>query len=674
MNFQFVLIKPEGFDFVEAFREVMEVLQAGLVTLGHSVRESTNVIQPNARAILFGAHHLDEESIARLPADTIIFNLEQLLPDYPWYSEAYLKVLARFQVWDYSAANLDVLSRTARSLPLVHVPFGYSPCLTRITPAAEQDVDVLFFGVHTERRLAVLHAMAARGLKVVCLCNVWAAERDAWIARAKVVVAIRQTEDGAFEDVRVIFLLANAIAVVTEIMPHEVLPVSLQDAVCAVGYGELTDACVRLVDAAAERTALCQRAKSSVMSPALQSLPGIARAVQGLTPPFADHLREMLYQTSAAFRGFETKPPLDLPFERFAFYLPQFHRCAENDQHWGAGFTEWNKVSRALPRFAGHYQPRLPGELGYYDLAADHVLPRQVALARNYGLTGFMFFFYWLEGRPVLEKPIQQFFANPALDLKCFFMWANENWTRRWDGDEQEVLLRQTYSAEQTRAMAEHMIPYFNDPRYLKVGNRPVLCVYRVDLIPDLANQLSILTAACREAGLDRPFLILALSFANWDPAASGFDAALEYPPHPSLHPRTVVPNNIYEQLQRFDASFTGSVFHYDAKVSADIALLPPPFRTYRTAFPSWDNSARRRGGGSWTFTEASPASFGKWLSCLCQQELGMDDELRMVCINAWNEWGEGAYLEPDARYGYACLEAMYQAFGRLPTTPAGDA
>ena len=252
-------------------------------------------------------------------------------------------------------------------------------------------------------------------------------------------------------------------------------------------------------------------------------------------------------------------------------------------------------------------------------------------------------------------------------------MWANENWTRRWDGMEQEVLLRQTYSGEQTRAMAAHMIPYFKDPRYLKVGNRPVLSVYRVDLIPDLTDHLTILTAVCLAAGLDKPYLIMAQSFANWDPAASGFDAAMEYPPHPSVHPRTVVPKDIREQLQSYDPSFTGHVFHYDAKVTAELALAPTPFRTYRTAFPSWDNSARRRKGGSWTFTEASPASFKKWLEHLCRQEAIKVDELRMVCINAWNEWGEGAYLEPDARFGYAYLEAMYQVFSCHQLKSNGD-
>ena len=662
MNFQLVLIKPEGFDFVESFREVMEVLQEGLTTLGHTVKVCTNLIEPNAWPVIFGAHHMDPESIDRLPAQSIIYNLEQLVPGYPWFSEAYLQLLARFQVWDYSSQNVDYLRSAGRILPVVHLPFGYSPCLSRIMPITDEDVDVLFFGVHTERRLSALKAIAERGLNVVCLRDVWGAERDAWIARSKIVVSIRQTDAGAFDNVRVIFLLANAKAVVSEMLIGEELLVPLQGALCAVPYDELVDACECLVAHADERVALQQRAKAATKADALQALPWISNAIQSLTPQnFDDHLRDQLYQISPDYRDFEVKAPLDLPFERFAFYLPQFHRCPENDQHWGGGFTEWNSVSRALPRFAGHYQPRLPGELGYYDLAADHVLPRQVALAKNYGISGFMFFFYWLEGRPVLEMPIQKFLENKTLDLKFYFMWANENWTRRWDGLEDEVLLRQTYSPEQSRAMISHLIPYFNDERYLKVGDRPVLAVYRADLIPDIASHISIWTATCLAAGLGRPLLIMALSFANTDPYASGFDAAMEYPPHPSVRARAVVPANIREHLQSYDASFNGSVFHYDAKVDSELALAPPPFRTYRTAFPSWDNSARRRKGGSWTFTQSSPKSFSKWLGQLCRQEADKNDHLRMVCINAWNEWGEGAYLEPDARYGYAYLDAMYE-------------
>lgn len=664
MNFQLVLIKPQGFDFVESFREVMEVVQESLVTLGHSARIQTNRIDPDALPVIFGAHHIDPAAVHQLPPQSIIYNLEQLAPGYPWFSEQYLQTLTRFRVWDYSTANLEYLCKEGHSVAATHVPFGYSPCLNRILPAKTQDVDVLFFGIHTERRLRVLKALGESGLNVVALKNVWGSERDAWIARAKVVLNIHQADIGQFESVRVLFLLANGKAVVSETALNEQVDPPLRNAFCAVPYDELVAACQRLVDEPDIRAALQLRARAAAESDALRALPWIARAVQSLMPPdFQSHLQHYLQQRSPDYREFEVKPGLSLPFERIAFYLPQFHRCPENDEHWGAGFTEWNNVSRAIPRFQGHYQPRLPGELGYYDLAANHVLRRQVALAKNYGITGFMFFYYWLEGRPVLEMPVRNFFQDKDLDLKFYFMWANENWTRRWDGMEDEVLLRQHYSSEQALAMARHMADYFTDKRYLKVGNRPVLAVYRADLIPDMASYISAWTEACLAVGLDRPFLIMALSFCNSDPHSSNFDAALEYPPHPSVLPRTITPSDIRHRLQAFDPDFNGCVFHYDAKVESELKLEPPPFRTFRTAFPSWDNSARRKNGGSWTFAFSSPRSFSVWLRHLCRQEAQQADTLRMVCINAWNEWGEGAYLEPDARYGCAYLDAMHEAF-----------
>ena len=303
MNFQLVLIRPEGFDFVESFREVMEVLQEGLTTLGHTVTICTNQVEPHAWPIIFGAHHLDAESVDRLPAQSVIYNLEQLVPGYPWFSEAYLQLLGRFQVWDYSSQNIDYLSRAGRTCPLVYLPFGYSPCLSRIKPIIEEDVDVLFFGVHTERRLSALTAIAERGLNVVCLRDVWGTERDAWIARAKVVVAIRQTDGGRFEDVRVIFLLANAKAVVSETLIGEVFPVPLQGALCAAAYDELVDACERLVGDANERAALRHRAIAAAKAELLQALPWISRAVGNLvTPGFDDHLRNQLYGSARCFR------------------------------------------------------------------------------------------------------------------------------------------------------------------------------------------------------------------------------------------------------------------------------------------------------------------------------------------------------------------------------------
>jgi glycosyltransferase involved in cell wall biosynthesis len=282
MNFQLVLIKPEGFDFVESFREAMEVVQESLVTLGHSARIQTNHIDPDAFPVIFGAHHIDPAAVHRLPSQSIIYNLEQLAPGYPWFSPQYLQTLSRFRVWDYSTANLDYLSREGRSVTATYVPFGYSPCLTRIAAAERTDVDVLFFGVHTERRLCVLQALSEHGLKVVALNNVWGAERDAWIARAKVVLNMHQADIGQFESVRVLFLLANGKAVVSETAAEEQIEAPLRDAFWAVPYEGLIDACMQLTSDDETRLALQHKARAAVVSDALRALPWISRALESI--------------------------------------------------------------------------------------------------------------------------------------------------------------------------------------------------------------------------------------------------------------------------------------------------------------------------------------------------------------------------------------------------------
>ncbi|MCK9380162.1 MAG: glycosyltransferase [Sulfuritalea sp.] len=285
MNFQLVLIKPEGFDFVESLREVMEVAREALVTLGHSARIQTNRIDPDDIAIIFGSHHLDPAAVHRLPPQSIIYNLEQLAPGYPWFSDQYLKILTRFRVWDYSARNVDYLRREGHSPAATHVPFGYSPCLTRIPAAEKEDVDVLFFGVSTERRRRILQALGERGLNVVALTNVWGTERDAWIARAKIVLNMHRADSGEFESVRVLFLLANGKAVVSETAPGEQIEAPLLGAFCAVPYAALVDACVQLAGDSEARLALQQRARAAVMADALRALPWISRATECMEAP-----------------------------------------------------------------------------------------------------------------------------------------------------------------------------------------------------------------------------------------------------------------------------------------------------------------------------------------------------------------------------------------------------
>ena len=383
---------------------------------------------------------------------------------------------------------------------------------------------------------------------------------------------------------------------------------------------------------------------------------------------FQSYLHHLLHGRGAEHRAFEAKPSLQLDCERIAFYLPQFHRCEENDRFWGSGFTDWTNVVRALPKFIGHYQPRLPGDLGFYDLTVEDVLQRQAEIALNYGLTGFMFYFYWFGGRTLLEAPLRTFLRKRSLRLRYFLMWANENWTRRWDGLENEVLLQQTYGADEPERFISHIREYLEDERYIRIDGRPVIAVYRAGVIPDARAWAERWREACVRIGFKNPYLIAALSFQEGDPAAIGFDAALEFPPHQSHMNRAKMPGNIRGRMRPFLAPPRERVYLYEAMAASQLTVFEPKYRVYRTAFPGWDNTARRPDGQGLIYAFSSPQLFAKWTERLLEKEMQRPDTFRMICFNAWNEWAEAAYLEPDRFFGYAYLDALYATLSTFAT------
>jgi Glycosyltransferase WbsX/Methyltransferase domain len=338
-----------------------------------------------------------------------------------------------------------------------------------------------------------------------------------------------------------------------------------------------------------------------------------------------------------------------------AFYLPQFHPIPENDRWWGKGFTEWTRVTRARPQFAGHYQPHLPERLGFYDLRLPEARAGQAALARAHGIHGFCYYYYWFGTKTLLERPLAEMLAGGEPDLPFCLCWANENWTRRWDGAERELLIEQRYGPELDAALIEDLMPMFRDRRYLRVRGAPVLLVYRPASIPEPLSTTARWRRAARERGLPDLHLVAALTFGVQDPRPLGFDAAVEFPPHGENLPENEC------AVEGIDPAFGGVIVDFRAVVRRRLALPPPPFRLYRTAMAGWDNTPRL-GRRATVFHGASPAAYEEWLRALVTAARLGHPEHRLVFVNAWNEWAEGAHLEPDERFGTGYLEATRRA------------
>jgi lipopolysaccharide biosynthesis protein len=346
-----------------------------------------------------------------------------------------------------------------------------------------------------------------------------------------------------------------------------------------------------------------------------------------------------------------------------AFYLPQFHAIPENDLWWGTGFTEWTNVTKAIPRFSGHYQPRLPGALGFYDATHADVLSRQAELAKKYGIRGFCFHHYWFQGQRILEKPLETLLANPNIDLPFCVNWANENWTRRWDGLERTILLQQNHTKEDSLAFARALEPLFADKRYIRINGRPLLLIYRPGLIPDPTGTVAIWREHFISAGFGNPYIAMVQRHGDGDAARYDMDAAVGFPP---FYSSAGLP--VRKDLHLFDKQYHGLVRNYQLLADATIAGYDHEPRTFPGVAPSWDNEARKPGQGT-CFTASTPGAYGRWLHAACQTSLrNFEGDERLVFINAWNEWAEGAYLEPDRHFGFAYLAETRRILTSLST------
>ncbi len=352
-----------------------------------------------------------------------------------------------------------------------------------------------------------------------------------------------------------------------------------------------------------------------------------------------------------------------------AFYLPQFHPVPENDQWWGEGFTEWSNVVRARPLFRGHDQPKLPADLGYYDLRAPETQEAQAALARRFGVHGFCYYYYWFDGRKMLNRPIEQMLETGKPDFPFCVCWANENWSRNWDGQNRHVLLAQSYSMESNRALIREFIRLMKDPRYIRHDGKPVLIVYRIRIIPNWLETAAMWREECRAAGLGEIHLCavrFGLEPLDGPPAEFGLDAYVLFPPHETVR------IDKRGEVADLAKDFNGEIFGYDEVVDGDLKRFEEgyPWPVHRAAMLGWDNTARRP-KDSRIFIGASPARFRQWVAGIVEQEDQHNaDPNSLLFINAWNEWAEGTTLEPSQRFGRGYLAAVKSALGPAAAPP----
>ena len=357
------------------------------------------------------------------------------------------------------------------------------------------------------------------------------------------------------------------------------------------------------------------------------------------------------------------------------FYLPQYHPIPENDLWWGKGFTDWQNVAKAKPRFKGHYQPQIPSELGFYDLRNEETRIAQAELAKEFGIHGFCYYHYWFNGKMLLERPFNEVLKSGKPDFPFCLCWANENWSRRWDGKDSEILMEQNYSNYNTNEHIDWLAKAFNDSRYIKINNKPLFLIYNATGIPELKNILSDWRKLAIQNGFEGLFLCSVKSIHNkltdQDAINIGFDSVVEFIPSSQfIIPRKLfgLPRyyinklyNYFLEVTKLSKWFTlkSLTIVHDYKKFALMNIYKEKYKvkTFPCVIPSWDNSARKKVSAS--IQNNDPAIFSKWLSDSITRVSDYDDQERIVFINAWNEWAEGCHLEPDVKNGKMFLNAI---------------
>lgn len=371
-----------------------------------------------------------------------------------------------------------------------------------------------------------------------------------------------------------------------------------------------------------------------------------------------------------------------------AFYLPQYHAIPENDREWGAGFTEWVNVKKAKPLFESHNQPRVPLNDNYYNLLDDSTKIWQSELAQKYGIFGFCYYHYWFKnGKRLLEKPAEQMLANKKVSIPFCFCWANENWARNWDGGYANVFVEQDYgNKDDWEQHFDYLLPFFKDERYITFKGMPVFLIYRPELIDNLEEMLSVFRNRAIKNGF--PGLCIISQFPEWfflpESDETLFDYQIEFEPLFSryysrfggvqlrLKKPYMLLESVHKGLGELLLSAARGAYglvktaksntnhlttlSYERTMQVALSLNDDSERLLRGIFCGWDNTPRKGVRGA-VYEGSNPETFKKFFKKLLP--IVSRRSPHVLFITAWNEWGEGAYLEPDKTYGLGYLKAI---------------
>jgi lipopolysaccharide biosynthesis protein len=351
-----------------------------------------------------------------------------------------------------------------------------------------------------------------------------------------------------------------------------------------------------------------------------------------------------------------------------AFYLPQYHPIPENDEWWGTGFTEWTNVRKTKPLFRDHQQPKIPTDLGYYDLRDDSARKAQADLARASGISGFCYWHYWFAGRRLLERPFAEVLKSGEPDFPFCLGWANESWAGVWHGNPDQILMQQSYpGAEDEERHFRLVEEAFKDPRYLTIDDKPIFYIYKPRLIPESQRFVDHWQNLAIKVGLKGVYFIgedVLIDEDPWDYKASGFDAVVPNSPGVAFlrlakkrfYPRYLFPRLIHKFAKH-------PVLHRYADFIEHNLVDPGHDDFYPSVVPNWDNTPRV-GRNGFVLTGLSPDLFRQQLQQAVSQVENRKEDHRLIFVKSWNEWAEGNYLEPDLELGHAYLDVCKDVLG----------